>query len=158
MIKTDSYGDTTGTAGWTNSLSCGAPQFIFQLPNEGYVTVAEDNSEVCVIETDEYGDVMDKSTFTISDFVSVECADKTTDGYIISGCYWPYKFSTYLLKIADNYTKQWDSQIVLSNYDIYGKSIQQAFDGGYIITGYIQNESGSQWFLLKTDENGNFDY
>ena len=157
LIKTNSSGDTTGAAGWTNSHSGSEPQFIYQF-TDGYVLIVNDNSEVCVIETNEYGDMMDKKTFPVSDFMSVGCADKTTDGYIIAGGYWGTKFSTYLLKINDNYTKQWESPIAIDNYDIYGKSIQQTFDGGYIITGYIQNENGSKWFLLKTDENGYFEY
>jgi hypothetical protein len=35
-----------------------------------------------------------------------------------------------------------------------GNSVQQAIDGGYIITGYSGTDSNGV-FLLKTDENGN---
>ncbi|TKJ39761.1 hypothetical protein CEE37_10815 [candidate division LCP-89 bacterium B3_LCP] len=84
---------------------------------------------------------------------------QTSDsGYIIAGYTMSYgagEKDVYLVKTDASGSQQW-SQVFGGSDDDYGKSVQQASDGGYIIAGYTSSygAGGSDVYLVKTDEFG----
>lgn len=152
FVKTFSGGNNRG-----NSVQ--------QTNDGGYITVGYTDAkgsgqkDVWVIKTDSYGNLVWEKTFggEFNDEGNYIC--QTGDGgYIITGSTerldWPYSNQRFLwlLKTDSNgdtlWTKTYAHSSGYTGYS-YGNSVQQTFDGGYIITGY-----GSTCVLLKTDAQG----
>ena len=128
-------------AGWTESWGAGA-------------------TDVYLIKTDADGNKQWSRTFggLHSDYAfSVQQA--AHGGYIIVGgtdSYGAGYTDVYLIKTDAEGNQQWFKTFGGSHYD-YGFSVQQAADGGYIITGWTHSygAGGADLYLIKTDADGN---
>ena len=85
--------------------------------------------------------------------------DQTLDGgYIITSNIQNnvnYTTDMVLVKTDENGNEHWTKRFGLVEQSI-GNSVEQTFDGGYIICGTIGNNViGRKIFIVKTDENGN---
>jgi len=150
LIKTDSNGNVE----WINENIGGSG--VLQTNDGGYIVV----SGSFLVKTDYNG-----NQEWINENISGTRIQKTTDGgYIItretcscenySDCYYDCDFDVYLIKTNENGQELW-SQTYGGTGNDYGWSVQQTYDGGYIIGGstYSYGNSGDL-YLLKTDENG----
>jgi len=85
---------------------------------------------------------------------------QTTDGgYILAGMTSSYGFGVgdcWLLKTDENGNEQWNRTYGGTNWD-EAYSVIQTIDGGYIMVGesYSYGAGGTDWYIIKTDENGN---
>ena len=85
---------------------------------------------------------------------------QTTDGgYIFAGMTISYGFGVgdfWLLKTDENGNEQWNRTYGGTNWD-EAYSVIQTIDGGYIMVGesYSYGAGGTDWYIIKTDENGN---
>ena len=96
--------------------------------------------------------------------VSGYCIQQTTDGgFIVCGkreSPGNSQSDIYLLKTDDNGLEQWSQIIGTSNNNESGRSVKQTTDGGFIVTGYIEDidyywgNGNSDVYLIKTDVNG----
>ncbi len=88
--------------------------------------------------------------------------ESTSDGaFIVAGekettYYGPT--DVYLLKIDGNGDTLWTRTFGDANTSELGRSVQQTFDGGFIIAGYAGIGEHNQVYLLKTDFEGNFEW
>jgi len=117
-----------------------------------------DPTGTILIKTDTNGNETWNKTFggTASEYVD-SLHQTTDDGYILAGSViGPWDSSAWLLKIDSNGNVQWSKQYLESNYRNKANSVQQTFDGGYILLGYTKpSGEDSDFLLIKTDSNGN---
>ena len=108
-------------------------------------------------------DLMDNGwnkTFGGSNIDVGHCVQQTDDGgYIITGYTRSYGASgrnLWLIKTDIHGDEEWNNTFGGSN-DEEGKSVQQASDGGFIITGYTKSytSGGEDVWFIKTDNLGN---
>jgi len=120
---------------------------------------SSENCVIFLIKIDNNGTFLWEKTFGENDFEYGLSVLQTSDqGYIITG---PSEdigsgdSQIYLIK-TDNFGNQiWRREFGGDNYDV-GYSIDQTNDGGYIIAGYTNSfGSGSDGWIIKTDEEGN---
>ena len=116
--------------------------------------------DVYLIKTDTNGEEEWSKTFGGSDFETANSIQQTTDGgYIISGITTSFgngSYDVYLVKTDSNGAEEWTKTFGGSSGD-GGNSVQQATDGGYVITGETRSfgNGGGDLYLVKTDTNGN---
>ena len=149
LIKTDQYGDTI----WTKNYGGDddervTPNSVRQTADGGYIIFASTQSigaggeDIWMIKTDANGDsVWSKTHGGLNDDVSM-CGLQTIDGgYIVLGrtsSYGGGGIDVWLIKTDSEGNILWTKTIGGPLYDI-GLSVQQTFDGGYIITGATQS-------------------
>jgi len=160
LIKTNSFGDTLWTQIYYNQDN-DIGNSVKQTSDGGYVIVGKTAhlwfSDVFLIKTDAIGNTL--WTQTYGDAVSQEGTDiqLTSDGgYIICGNYIDVSNNTnviLLLKVDDSGQVIW-SQSYGNIYDDLCNSVQQTFDGGFIIAGYTGNYPNMDIYLVKTDNIG----
>lgn len=159
-MKTNSNGDTTNNEGWFETYYNSSKYevvYLFQMTHGGYVISGKisDMYLLHFIEIESLGGLIGEKTFTeiAPTFYSV---DKTSNGFITVAYNWS---ETKLFEIDNHFNMMsLDTTTNIAGFQVYGRSIKQTFEGGFIITGYIQNESETKFLLLKTDENGYFEY
>jgi hypothetical protein len=165
LIKTDSMGDTL----WTrlfggDSISCGG--WAQQTTDGGYfvagwTTLYSFCPRLYLIKTDSVGDTLWTRTIGMQGHI-VEgfSGQQVKDGgyIIVGGCQDTItgNIDVYLARTDANGDTLWTRTFGGPSYDC-GQSVRQTADGGYIICGqtYSFGAGGSDFYLIKTDENGN---
>ncbi|TKJ39892.1 hypothetical protein CEE36_10200 [candidate division TA06 bacterium B3_TA06] len=163
LIKTDTNGDTMWTRmyGGEESPACG--RCVQQTPEGGYVIVGAwgipeppnhwVKFDFWLLKTDENRDTLWTPTYDWEDSDHAKCLDQTSDGgYIIVG--WkggaspgtPYYM--WLAKTDEAGDTLWTR--TFGEYSSSGECVHQTPDGGYIITGHMDNDL----CLIKTDSLG----
>jgi hypothetical protein len=156
LIKTDSSGNMM----WNRTFEGGVGNSVQQTSDGGFIVTGKKyNVDVWLIKTDSDGNKVWDRTFGGKNFDWGKCVQQTTDGgYIIVGCkglYGANEGDVWLIKTNSDGNKTWGRTFGGADYDA-GSWVQQTSDGGYIITGVIDNnvyEEGDVW-LIKTNENG----
>jgi hypothetical protein len=167
LIKTDSSGDTlwTKTYGFTGGEIGYSVQ---QTSDGGYIVAGLSNSysifkpDIFLIKTDSNGDTLWMKPPIMSFDISEEIYSilQTSDGgYIMVGKWWDrfmQNSEVYLVKADSNGDTVWTRSFGDSLLDI-GYSIQQTFDGGYIICGTsssFSDNGDTDIYLIKTTSSG----
>jgi hypothetical protein len=127
-------------AGWTTSFGAGS-------------------YDAYVVKTDSAGDTLWTRTYggPSDDFAS--CVQQTSDGgYIIAGTTYSFgagSSDVYLAKTNHSGDTIWTRTYGGANWD-YGYSVQQSFDGGYIIAGWTASFSVgfTDAYLVRTNSSG----
>ncbi|MHC4686814.1 MAG: outer membrane protein assembly factor BamB family protein [Planctomycetota bacterium] len=166
LVKTDSDGNEV----WSKTI--GGPERdiaeALQLTSDGGYIVAgntksfgEGDSDAYLIKTDSNGNVEWTQTFGGSSNEAANSVEPIHDGgYIVAG--FTYSFSSsdsdpdiYLIKTDSNGNVEWNRSFG-GPFTENALSVQQTFDGGYIIAGITASlGSGSNdFYLVKTDSNG----
>ena len=165
MIKTDDSGDTlwTKTFGGDYEDECLSIQ---QTSDGGYIMAASTSSfsagtdsDVWLIKTDESGDTLWTKTFDGGDNDFGTSVQQTTDeGFIVIGETTPIGggyLEIWMIKTDESGDTIWTKTFGGSDY-VYGKSVQQTTDGGYIITGSTStfgSVTADVW-LIKSNASG----
>jgi hypothetical protein len=166
LIKTDSLGTLEWDETYGGYSSDGA-WFVQQVTDGGYILTGWTYSSgpgyvgnVWLVKTDALGIQQWDQVFGGDDVDRGYCVQQTTDGgYIITG----YTASVgaglddmLLIKTDAAGNELWSKTFGGTGRD-YGYSVEQTFDGGYIIAGYtLSFGAGSEdvW-VIKTDASGN---
>jgi len=164
LIKTDENGNEQWNQTYGNDDSEGA-QSVQQTIDGGYIIVGttfnipEGKINYWLVKTDENGSEQWNQTFGINDWDFPSSVQQTIDGgYIIAG-YSSFTESNkdfWVVKTDENGIEEWN-QNYGTNDSEFAFSIQQTFDEGFIIAGYIYyiDSAESDAYLVKTDVNGN---
>ena len=158
LIKTD----TNGIEQWSQTFggASSVGNSIEQTTDGGYIIVGKTTSfgngsyDVYLIKTDGNGIEQWYKTYGGTSSEEGNSVKQTTDGgYIITGYTESFgngMADVYLIKTDANGIEQWSQTFGGAGSD-GGQSVEQASDGGYIITGH----KGADVYLIKTDVNGN---
>ena len=134
-----------------------------QTTDGGYIIAGSTESygagyyDVLLIKTDENGNRLWWQTFGGSGFDIAYSVQQTSDGgYIIVG--WTSSFGAemevYIIKTDDSGNEEWSGTYIGIYSATMGKSVQQTFDGGYIILGSACDPCNFDTYLLKIDALG----
>jgi hypothetical protein len=164
LIRTDSLGEAI----WSKRYGGEADEIgycIEETPDRRFIVAGYTNSfgagnrDVYLVKIDETGDTVWTKTYG---GIDVECGysvQHTSDGgYIIAGLTWSFGEGggdVYLIKTDSLGDTLWTRTYGGPLYD-YGHSVQETFDGGYIITGitWSYGAGDNDVYLIRTDENG----
>ncbi|MDD1759355.1 MAG: VWA domain-containing protein [Methanothrix sp.] len=156
LVKTDG----NGTILWEKSF--GGPEWddgysVVQTREGGYAITGSYGGDLRLIRTDENGSELWNKTFGGQREDWGEAVVQTGDeGFIIAGGTDRISSSVagtgdlYLIKTDKNGSKIWDINLGESGSD-WGRSVQQTSDGGYIVTGLLDDK---YLWLIKFDGNG----
>lgn len=165
LVKTDSSGAITWAktyGGSGDEVDCS----VQQTADSGYVITARTNSfgsgsaDVYLLKTDQNGTIQWTKTIGGTDWEEGHFVIETSDtGYIHCGytiSYGAGNEDIYLIKNAADGSVQWTKTFGGNGAD-YGHFIQDASDSGYVIAGTTNSfgAGGLDFYLVKTDENGN---
>ncbi len=152
---------------WTKTYggtSTDASRSVQQTNDGGYIIAGYTNSfgaggyDVYLIKTDADGDTIWTKTYGGIDDEEGRSVQQTSDGgYVISGytnSFGAGNDDVYLIKTDADGDTIWTSTYGGTNYE-EGNSVQQTFDGGYIISGSIGSFPVNV-YLVKTGPNGDF--
>jgi len=167
LIKTDANGNvqwvkTYGSNNWDRALS------VQQTSDGGYIVggvispVTPTIDDILLIKIDANGNVQWAKTYVeITNDDEARSVQQTSDGgYIVAGATQSFgagSTDVFLMKIDANGNLQWAKTYGGQNWDGVS-SVQQTSDGGYIVAGEtvsFGDGSSSDFFLIKTDANGN---
>jgi hypothetical protein len=165
LIKTNVNGDTlwTKTFGGTNYDASASVQ---QTTDGGYIIAGYTESfgagyiDTYLIKTNANGDTLWTKTFGGANYESAFSVQQTTDdGYVIVGSTTSFgagSYDVYLIKTNDIGDTLWTKTYGGSGIED-GYSVQQTFDGGFIITGFTTSFGAGSYdvYLIKTDNLGN---
>ena len=139
-------------AGWANG--------IFPYPYD----IRTSEADAYLLKIDSNGNKLWDKIFGGTKFDIASSVQQTTDGgYIIAGETYSFGESSdiYVVKTDSNGNKQWEKTFGGTKED-YAQSVQQTFDGGYIIAGDSNSfvdpypvDGYPNIYLIKTDSSGN---
>jgi len=164
LVKTDSSGDTLWTRTYGGSEhDCG--YCVEQTPDGGYIIAGATSSfgagagDVYLLKTNSWGDTLWTRTYGGRNDDGGWCLRQTSDGgYVIVGytrSFGAGGYDVYLVRTDSSGGTLWTRTYGGSRYD-WGRSVQQTYDGGYVIGGYSRSfgACGYNVYLLKTDSCG----
>ncbi len=165
LIKTDANGNViwAKTYGGTNNYY---PLSVQQISDGGYILAGftalfdEVDEEALLIKTDASGNLQWAKTYGGTGEDWAYSVQQTSDGgYIVAGITWSFgagDYDIFLIKTDANGNIIWAKTYGGMSAD-EALSVQQTSDGGYIVAGgtYSFGAGGSDFFLIKTDANGN---
>jgi hypothetical protein len=164
LVKTDSIGDTLWTKTFGNEDSMAFGGSVQQTADGGYFVAgykwpwSSDSASFYLVKTDSRGDTL--WTRTIGGpggWAEGMWGQPVKDGgYIVVGACATGLPDVYLVKTDANGDTLWTRTFGGPNFDV-GYSVQQTADDGYVIAGqtYSFGAGASDFYLIKTDENGN---
>ena len=161
--------DATGNITWSRNFGGVSDDYgnsVLQTVDSGYIisgytmSFGAGNGDVWLIKTDASGNVTWSRTFGGTGSDSSSSVKQTADGgYILVGS--TSSFGTgnwsdvWLIKADSSGNITWNKTFG-GPYADEGYSVQQTFDGGYIIGGATYSDNGtSDVYLIKTDASGN---
>ena len=169
LIKTDENGNLLWTRTYGGALNDEAYS-IQHTSDNGYIIAGHTRSfgggawyDVYLIRTDENGDTFWTKTYgDAGDYYDGAYSVQETDdnGFIVAG--WTvtplgqdYHWDVYLIKTDENGDTLWTKKYGGSDDD-KGYSVQQTYDGGYIIAGHTESfgAGNRDIYLIRTDANG----
>jgi hypothetical protein len=136
-----------------------------QTTDGGYVVLGDSNvfapeGSPChfyLVKTDEDGNAQWSRDYGGNYFEYAQCVQQTTDGgYILAGRTYSFgagSSDSWLVKTNAIGDSVWSRTYGGSNYDC-ANSVQQTFDGGYVVAGYTNSFTVPSIYLVKTDAIG----
>lgn len=166
-LKTDDAGNIVWFRNFGQTLSFEEGLSIQQTSDGGYIATGVTGSEIqnfdlWVIKISASGDSLWSNTFGGSGIDFGNSIQQTIDGgFVITGVYTRAgsgDYDLYLLKTDATGDMVWKKIYGGRRSVEVGTSVQQTFDGGFIITGMkiYYNGIDREILLIKTDEEGNF--
>lgn len=158
LIKTNANGDSL----WSKSFGDGDGSSVKQTSDGGYIIAGytlSSGADVRLIKTDNNGDTLWTKTFGGDSLDYGNSVQRTTDGgYVATGftaSFGSGGSDVWLIKTDDNGDTMW-TKTFGGSLGENGNSVQQTFDGGYIITGYTRSfgAGNSDVWIIKTNANG----
>ena len=165
LIKTDGNGDQV----WNRTFGGGSDDGAYsvqQTRDGGYIitgytrSYGAGGSDVWLIKADATGNKVWDTTFGgTGDDVGRSVQQTTFYTYIITGSKYTYDAiahnSIWLIEANDLGSIRWDKTYETTGwFDRYGQSVQQTWDGGYVITGQSFYGSDADVLLIKTGQTG----
>ncbi|RLF08229.1 MAG: hypothetical protein DRJ60_00880 [Thermoprotei archaeon] len=164
--------DSSGNLSWAKTIGGASDDYgysIQQTSDGGYVITGSTDSygagdfDVFVVKLDSSGNLSWAKTIGGASYGYGNSIQQTSDGgYVIAGhtgSYGAGNADVFAVKLDSSGNLSWAKTIGGTNSD-YGRSIQQASDGGYVITGstYSYGAGNSDVFVVKLDSSGNFSW
>ncbi len=158
LIKTDSMGEVL----WSKIYASGEGFCIEQTIDGGYIIAAYGvDGQSCLIKTDSLGDTLWTKMYGkpgIAEY-AYSVQQTTDNGFIIAGyahnLYPPEYTQIYLIKTDSLGDTLWTKLYgEVGNSTIKGFSVQQTYDGGYIVAGITSAVGLLDVYLVKTDSAG----
>jgi hypothetical protein len=154
LVKTNGNGDTV----WTKTFSGPYNNIgysVKQTSDGGYVITGLTDGGICLIKTDANGNQTWAKTYGLSSGRSV--LQLSDGGYVIAGLKYGATgiCDIILIRTDINGNQLWTRTFGGNSWN-EAHSVDLASDGGYIIAGYTNSVSGSnyEFYLIKTDANG----
>lgn len=168
LVKLNSVGDTSWTKTFGGAGNDGAFS-VQQLSDNGYIIagnfdtqIIDDDWETFIIRTNSVGDTLWTQKYYLGTARYIkEC--KNNDGYVLSTIKFvtgwfpnPDEFYMVITKLDTLGNIQWSRQFDGNTYSL-GNNITQTSDGGYVLTGHIDNGMAmADVVLIKLDSIGNY--
>jgi len=164
--------DSSGNLSWAKTIGGASDDYgysIQQTSDGGYVITGSTDSygagdfDVFVVKLDSSGNLSWAKTIGGASYGYGNSIQQTSDGgYVIAGhtgSYGAGNADVFAVKLDSSGNLSWAKTIGGTNSD-YGRSIQQASDGGYVITGstYSYGAGNSDVFVVKLDSSGNLSW
>lgn len=168
LIKTDASGNYQWTCFCGGSAS-DAGLSVQQTFDGGYIVAGYTNSygagsaDLWLIKTDAWGNIQWDNTFGGYDWDQARSVQQTSDGgYVMTGhtdSYCSGGTDVWLIKTDASGNMEWDRTFA-GPYTDKGYSVEETFEGGYIIAGYTTSfgAGGADVWLIKTNPSGDMQW
>jgi len=163
LIKTNS----TGSMQWSRTYGGMNGEYapsVVQTSDEGYALAGYTYSygakgDAWLVKTDSTGNIQWNKTYGGANSDEVHSIVKTRDGgYALAGFSISFGWGFWLVKTDSNGVTEWDRTYRAIDY-AEARSVIQTSDNGYAMAGYKWIHGGeSDFWLVKTDSNGNMQW